>query len=89
MSDSVMYALVALAGLATGYYATVYFSKYRNRYRLKKRIKCFFGAHELGPIRDEKWWLGASGRFRVQRCDWCDKVVHRFEINDDKIRRIY
>lgn len=86
MNWTTIYALTALLGLVVGYSLTVYFSSYHNRFRFKKRVKCLFGFHEAGPIRDESF--DGFGH-RVQRCDWCDRIIHKFEVNDNKIRRIY
>lgn len=88
MNMTAIYALVAFAGLAFGYVAcNALYSPYK-RMRIKRRIRCFFGRHDAGPVRD------VVGGRRQQRCDWCDKVVREYEVtvNEAKtarIRRIY
>ena len=87
MSNSATAALIVALGFCVGYWTQGYFTKYRVM-RIRRRVGCLFGRHTAGPVRDE-----VGGR-RVQRCDWCDKVVREYavtfsNINKEKIRRIY
>ena len=53
------------------------------------------GRHDAGPVRDvTQTFTEAVGGRRVQRCDWCDKVVREYEVTVNEarqasIRRIY
>ena len=85
--DSVTLTLCVVAGLAFGFWLSQYMTAYRWM-RLRRRIRCVFGQHDPGPVRD------AVGGRRIQRCDWCDKIVREYEVtvNEAKratIRRIY
>ena len=84
--NSTTLALIVVLALATGYWASQYFSVYR-RMRIRRRIACLFGKHTPGPVRP------AVGGRNIQRCDWCDKVVREYEVTvgeaRQKIRRIY
>ncbi len=86
---AIISALVALLGFATGYWLTGYLTKYR-RMRMRRWIACKFGRHVPGPVKP------AVGGRNVQRCEWCDRVVHEYQITPgraekerDVIRRIY
>lgn len=78
--ERIMYSLMALFVLAVCYSTVVHFLRYSNRYRFRKRIKCLFGQHEPGVVRD------AVGGRRLQRCDWCDKVVHEYTVTKDQLK---
>lgn len=85
--NTVTATLIAFAGLAFGYWVATWMSAYRWM-RFRRRIRCLFGRHDAGPVRD------VVGGRRQQRCDWCDKVVREYEVtvNEAKqatIRRIY
>lgn len=87
MNDfSVLAAIVALFAFCVGVWLRGYMTPFR-RMRIRRRLRCFIGKHDAGPVRDM-----VGGR-RVQRCDWCDKVVREYEVtvNEAKqtIRRIY
>lgn len=87
MSESAVWALVALTGFAFGLWLHGWLNQYRWM-RIKRRTRCLFGKHDPGPVRD------VVGGRRIQRCDWCDKVVREYEVtvNEAKqatIRRIY
>ena len=78
---TVVYAIVAFAGLMFGYMGATYFmSPYRRR-RFFKRCKCLLGKHEPGPVQD------AVGGRRVQRCDWCDKIVRTYQVSVAEARK--
>lgn len=51
------------------------------RARMLRRIKCIFGTHSPGFVRNE--WDGR----RVQRCDYCDRVVYEYEVTKDELNR--
>ena len=63
--------------------------------RVRRRIRCLIGRHDAGPVRDvTQTFTEAVGGRRVQRCDWCDKVVREYEVTVNEarqasIRRIY
>lgn len=85
--DTTTLTLCAFAGLVFGYWLAGYMTAYR-RMRLRRRIRCVFGKHDPGPVRD------VVGGRRIQRCDWCDKIVREYQVtvNEAKratIRRIY
>jgi hypothetical protein len=87
MSDPILAGLIALLGFAVGVWLHSYMTPFR-RMRLRRRSRCLFGKHDAGPVRD------VVGGRRVQRCDWCDKVVREYQVtvNEAKqatIRRIY
>lgn len=81
-----MAGLIAMLGIATGLWLNSYMTPFRWM-RIRRRIRCLFGRHDAGPVRD------VVGGRRIQRCDWCDKVVREYEVtvNEAKqtIRRIY
>lgn len=85
--DSTKAAIIALLGLATGWWLAGWMTRYRWM-KIRRRIRCLFGQHDAGPVRD------VVGGRRVQRCDWCDKVVHEYEVTvgqarSERIRRIH
>lgn len=84
--DSSTAAIIALLGLASGFWLAGWLTRYRWM-RIRRRLRCLIGKHDAGPVRDM-----VGGR-RVQRCDWCDKVVREYQVtvNEAKqtIRRIY
>lgn len=51
-----------------------------------RKIKCWFGFHAPDTIRIEKSLTDCE--VLVQRCLYCDVVVHRFVNRDNRIRRI-
>lgn len=60
----------------------------RLRQRLWRRTRCLFGRHAPGAFEDR------VGGIRVQRCDYCDRVVRRYEVTvnqakTETIRRTY
>ena len=80
-SWTVLYAIASFAGIVTGYVLATYFmSPYRRR-RFIKRCKCIVGKHEPGPVQD------AVGGRRVQRCDWCDKIVSVYQVSIAEARK--
>lgn len=80
-SYTVVYALVAFAAIATGYTLALYFNSPYRRRRFLKRCKCLMGKHEPGPVQD------AVGGRRVQRCDWCDKIVRTYQVSVSEARK--
>ena len=85
--NSTTAAIIALLGLAAGFWLAGWLTRYRLM-RFRRRLDCFMGNHAPGQVRD------VVGGRRVQRCDWCDKVVREYEVtvNEAKqrtIRRIY
>lgn len=87
MNNSIVFALVCGAFFSIGYWLAGWFTTYRWM-RIRRRIRCLFNKHDPGPVREE-----VGGR-RVQRCDWCDKVVREYvvtlsNLEKEKIRRIY
>jgi len=46
--------------------------KHSHWWKLKRKIKCLVGIHAHDRIRDE-------GPYIVQRCLYCDCMIHRFE----------
>ena len=81
MMDSTLYALAAFTGIAIGYSITQYFMSAYRRRRFVKRCRCLVGKHEPGPVQD------AVGGRRVQRCDWCDKIVRVYQVSVAEARK--
>jgi len=80
MSSTVI-AIIAFAGLVTGWsLAKMLADKYR-RHRIMRRIHCLMGDHSPGPIRE------VVGGRRQQRCDYCDKLVHEYRVTKDELKR--
>ena len=81
-NDTVALALLTAFMAVLAYWATGLVIKAWRR----KRIHCAFGQHRPGPIRTD-----IDSHQRIQRCDYCDKVVGRYKLydRDTTIRRIH
>ena len=85
-------ATAAIILFIVGFFA-LFFDLLLDRYkyrlmRVRRRIRCLLGKHDAGPVED------VVGGRRIQRCDWCDKVVREYEVTVNEarqasIRRIY
>lgn len=85
-------ATAAIILFVTGFLALfldLVLDRYKYRLmRVRRRIRCLLGRHDAGPVED------AVGGRRIQRCDWCDKVVREYEVTlnearNTTVRRIY
>jgi hypothetical protein len=86
-NNSIIVALMCAGFFGLGHWLASWLTPYRWM-RVRRRTRCFFGRHDAGVVREE-----STGR-RVQRCDWCDKVIAVYTVNysnieRDKITRIY
>ena len=52
------------------------YSLYENRRRIRRRMRCWSGNHDAGPM-----YTTTGGR-RIQRCIWCDAVAREDDACD-------
>jgi hypothetical protein len=75
-------ALLVFFGFASGEYLRGRFLSTKSRRRRTwRKIRCSLGFHEPGPIRNE------LPDVLVQRCDYCDRAVHMFDVDKNGTHR--
>lgn len=72
--DSALLAILAFAVFLTAYFLGMCTTNPYLRRRWKHKIMCTFGKHHPDRIKAE-----VGGR-SVQRCLYCDKVVHEYQV---------
>jgi hypothetical protein len=81
MTVSNLAVLTALAGVVFGYLSIEYLGSPYKRARLRRSINCLMGNHAPGRVED------VVGGRRLQRCDYCDKVVREYQVTKNQLNK--
>ena len=79
MNYQILGAIAALLGLCFGYWLQGQLNTKYKRKRAWRNVKCMLGFHQPGPVRR----MEMRERDAMQLCDWCDKVVRRWDIDKE------